>query len=135
MPKYEDALLQVFSIFGSANWKSQNIKTYPSNFVAKEATSEFIRVSIIPNGRGINLKSVSGLLIIDIFVSAGEGPKRIFQIADKLDEYLCGKTVKTASLNKVQMQNSSVSSAKVEDNNPAICRASYSIPFSYFGVI
>lgn len=134
MAKYEDSLSQIFSIFGSTAWKSQNIKTYPSNFVAKEATSEFIRVSVIPSGKGINLKSISGLLIIDIFVSAGDGPKKLFQIADKLDEYLCGKTVRTSSSNKVQMRDSSLSATKVDDDNPTICKASYSIPFNYFGV-
>ena len=135
MQKYENTLTQIFSIFGSPAWKSQNIKTYPSNYVAKDASSEFIRVSVIPNGKGINLKSISGLLIIDIFASAGDGPKRLFQIADKLDEYLCGKTVKTESLSKVQMRESSISSSKIDEDNPTLSRVSYSIPFSYFGVI
>lgn len=134
MSKYEDLVTQVFSIFDSQAWKSQGIKTIPDNYLAKDTGSEFIRVSVIPSGGGLNLNSLSGVLLIAVFVSANNGPKRLFQIADKLDNFLLGKTVKTTSDHKVQFKGSSLSSGANDSDNPTLYRNTYSIPFNYFGV-
>lgn len=133
MGKYASLQSDIFSIFNSSAWKAENINTYPSNFVTINPGNEFIRVSIIPSGNGINLISVSGVIIIDIFVSAGNGPKAIVSIADKLDSYLVGKTVNTQG-NNTCLANSSLAFVGNDKDNPALYRASYTIPFNYFGV-
>lgn len=134
MGKYLNLQSDLFSIFDSAAWKAENIRTYPSNFVAVNSGNEFIRVSIIPSGNGINLSSVSGVIIIDIFTSAGNGPKAAILIADKLDSYLVGKSVKTVSNVVTQFSNSTLSSGSTDRDNSALYRVSYTIPFNYFGV-
>ena len=134
MGKYENLEKDVFSIFGSTLWKNENIKTFPVNFIELTPGTEFVRVSVIPSGNGINLTSISGVLIIDIFTSAGNGPRRTSLIADKLDSYLVGKSISTQSGNATQLQNSSLAILGLDKDNPALFRASYSIPFNYFGV-
>jgi hypothetical protein len=134
MGKYIGLQDDVFSIFNSATWKAEQIKTYPSNFVAVAAGNEFIRVSIIASGSGLNLKSVSGVLIIDIFTSAGNGPRQAFLIADKIDQYLVGKSVTTTSGYKTQFSNSSLDIRGLDRDNPSLSRSIYTIPFNYFGV-
>jgi hypothetical protein len=134
MSKYEDLLKDIFSVFDSAAWKAENIKTYPSNFLAVNAGSEFIRVSIIPGGRGLNVVSVSGVLIIDIFTATGNGPKRAFVIADKLDAYLAAKSLKTDLNASLQFSGSSLGLQAVDPDNPALSRVVYTLPFNYFGV-
>lgn len=134
MSKYSRINTDVFSIFSSNAWKAENIKTYPSNFIAINAGDEFIRVSIIPNGNGINIKSVSGILIIDIFTPAGNGPKRASLIADKLDQYLVGKSINTQSQSTTQFKSSSFGLGSLDKDNPSLFRSSLTIPFNYFGV-
>jgi hypothetical protein len=134
MGKYENLEKDIFSIFATAAWKAEKINTYPANVLAQSTGESFIRVSIIPSGSGINLKSISGVVIIDIFNSAGSGPNSTSLIADKLDRYLVGKSLSTQAGSVTQFQNSSLAPIGNDPDNPALYRSSYTIQFSYFGV-
>lgn len=134
MGKYANLEKDVFSVFSASNWVAENIKTYPNNFLAINAGNEYIRVLVIPNSNGINLRSVSGVLIIDIFISAGSGPNKASLIADKLDLYLVGKSKTTGLNNITQFKNSTLSHVGVDKDNPSLYRSTYTIPFNYFGV-
>lgn len=128
MGKYQKLQDNVYAIFNTAEWKANNIPTYPQNFV-EITTPNYIRVSIIPSNTGINLASVSGQLIVDIFVSAGKGPGELASIADLLDSYLVGKTrVNT------QFQGSTLVPMGIDRDNPILFRGAYSISFNSFGV-
>lgn len=129
MSKYQDLEENIFSVFATNAWQAENIKTFPSNFLALNAGNEYIRVSIIPAGEGININSVSGILIIDIFTSAGSGPKAATLIADKLELYLAGKKI-----DNTQFFASTLSYLGLDIDNRALYRSSYSIPFKHFGV-
>jgi len=131
--KYASMESDVFSVFGSAEWKAQGVATYPSNFVAKAAGDEFIRVSIVPSGTGVNLISGSGLLMIDVFISAGSGPNRASVIADKLDQFLVGKTLSSGAGKVTQFSSSAVSQSGPDRDNPSLHRSSYVIPFNHYG--
>lgn len=135
MGKYENLQTNIFSVFNSSQWKSENIKTFPVNYIQLNAGNEFIKVSIIPSGKGINAHSVSGILIIDIFIPAGNGPKRASLIADKLDHYLVGKSFSTQDGNTQFIQNSSLDFKGLDKDNETLFRSSYTIPFTFFGVI
>lgn len=132
MGKYSNLQSDVFSIFDSDAWKAENIKTYPSNFVAVNSGNEFIRVSIIPSGNGVNLNSVSGIIIVDIFTSAGNGPKAAMLIADKLDQYLAVNYVSTESGFGTQFFSSTLDFRGVDKDNSALFKSVYTIPFNYF---
>jgi hypothetical protein len=131
MGKYTDLQENVFAIFGSNAWKAENIKTIPVNFLGTQVSGEFIRVSVIPSGPGINLLSISGLLIIDIFTKAGNGPTRSFAIADVLDLYLVGQNLTPYSNVAIQFQNSAFQSNGLDTDNPSLFRSTYTIPFIY----
>lgn len=124
----------IFSVFNSSNWKAENIKTYPDNFIELNSGNEFIRVSIIPSGNSLNLKSKSGLLLIDIFTSAGNGPKRSTEIADKLDTYFIGKNILSGNYSLQFPTGSSLGQGKQDSANPSLYRVTYSIPFNLIGV-
>jgi len=131
MGKYVNLEKDVFSVFDSAAWKAESIKTFPGNFVAMNSGNEFLRVSIIPSGNGINITSISGIIIIDIFTSAGSGPHGSLVIADKLDSFLQGKTLSTTVGSSVQFHSSTMIPKGIEGS---LHRASYTIPFNHFGV-
>jgi hypothetical protein len=134
MAKYETLEREIFSIFNSTTWKAENIKTGPANFLMMNAGTEFIRVSVIPNGRATNINSVSGILIIDIFIPSGNGPSRASIIADKLDMYLAGKSLATNSGTNTQFLNSSLTAKGIDKDNASLFVSSYTIPFNHFGV-
>lgn len=134
MGKFETLQSDIFSVFGSASWVNEDIKTVPENFVLTITNSEYIRVAILPGTISeVNINSISGQLMIDIFTPAGKGPLRAYQIADKLDEYLNGKTVKTGE-GSTQFRASSLNSIGQDVDNKSLFRSLYTISFNYFGV-
>jgi hypothetical protein len=135
MGKYERIQSDVFSVFNQNTWKAEAIKTYPVNYISVTQDTEFIRVSVIPSGQGINLISSSGLVLIDIFISAGNGPRRASLIADKLDQYLVGKSLVTENNANTQFGQSSLVTRGLDRDNPTLYASTYSIPFNYFGVL
>jgi hypothetical protein len=134
MGKFESLTKAVLSIFETAEWKIEGLKTYPSNFVTVSSGNTFLRVDVIPGGAGINLKSTSGQVMIDIFTPAGSGPLTALRIADKLDAYLVGKSKIVDNCN-VQLGNSSFNNRGIDKSNSALSHSVYVIPFNYFGVL
>lgn len=133
MGKYSKIYTDIFSIFGSAEWKSENIKTYPEDFIG-DVVGEYIRISIIPSSENIiNIpKSVAGQVIIEIFTPAGNGPARTIYIADKLDSYLSGVSFSNNG-SSTQFSSSSLSSRGIDMDNKNLIIAHYTIPFKHFG--
>jgi len=135
MGKYTNLDSDVYSVFGTVGWKAEKIKTHPSNFIAIDTSTEFIRVSIIPSGNGVNRRSISGVLIIDIFTPSGSGPQRPSAIADKLDTYLSSKQLIVSSGIVIQFGNSTLGNTGNDKDNKALFRVAYTIPFNYFEVL
>jgi hypothetical protein len=134
--KYSSVYADVYSIFGAGAWTSENIKTFPENFTGSSIGNEYIRVAIVSGGSLDNVnppRSVSGQLLIDIFVPAGAGLARSNQIADKLDSYLAGKLMQTTGNGSTQLGSSSLTNLGNDAANPSLYRSIYSIPFNYFG--
>ena len=131
---YETVLTDIYSVFHDADWVLEAIKTVPQDYVQVNAGTEFIRVSVLPSGAPSTRYSRAGMLIIDIFTPAGNGPKRAFAIADRLNAYLESKTISTIAGCSLQLQRSVLSPTGEDRDNPALSKALYSIPFQYFGV-
>jgi hypothetical protein len=131
MGKYTELHKSVYSVFGTTEWKAENIKTFPSNYVSKVAGNEYIRVHILAGGSQIAgyPRSVSGQIIIDIFTNAGIGTLRTDQIADRLDTYLVGKTI-----DKVQFGTSNLTNLGIDSADTSLFRSNYVISFNYYGV-
>jgi len=131
MAKYTEIEAILNALFDSVAWKSENIKTFPGNFVG-DTGNKYIRISILGNGKGVNISSLSGALMIDIFVDTGNGINAYMLIADTLDEYLVGKTLIGTNGN-IQLMNSTVVPYGVDKDTPRLFRTLYSIPFNFIG--
>lgn len=129
MGKYIDSLDDIYSIFGSAGWLSENIKTIPTN--GSVPTGEFIRINIVGSGKAINRNSSIGVINIEIFIKAGFGPKRSIEIADKLDSYLSNKSISMNGYH-TQLFSSTLSPLGIDSDNSSLYRYLYSIPFNHF---
>jgi hypothetical protein len=133
--KYVNLNTGIYPLFETDLWKAEKIKTYPTNFIGLGKTEEFIRVSIIPSGNGVNRNSISGVLIIDIFTPAGGGPTRPSEIADKLDSYLTNKQFTVSVTENVQLGASTLGNFGNDKDNKALYKATYTVPFNYFEVL
>lgn len=134
MGKYVEIENDVFSVFKGESWLAENIRTFPDNFIPVNAGDEFIKVSIIPGSEGVNSRSIKGVVIIEIFTSAGRGPRRASVIADILNEYLETKTFSVSGTSSTQFLSSTMVPRGKDKDLPSLSRASYTIPFNYFGV-
>ncbi len=123
----------IFSIFGSDAWLDEEIKTFPANYESNGVDNEYIRVSIVPSGMGINTDSASGILIIDIFTANGKGPRRASEIADVVETFLVGKSINTVGNYVTQFYVGSLAHRGTDKDNPSLFRSTYNIPFNYFG--
>jgi len=132
MSKYVTSEADIFTIFGSVEWKAEGIASYPSNYIANASDQEFIRISIIPSSQGINLVSVEGVIMIDIFTEAKLGDRRSLEIADKLDLFMVGKSFNNAG-RRTQIFDSTLRTSNTSDDDTR-SRKIYSIPFKHFGV-
>lgn len=134
MGKYINLQKAIYSFFSGLTWGLEEIPSYPQDVAITETHEKYVRISIIPGGDGINLKSVSGICIIDIYTSADLGITGPLSIADKLDEYLVGGE-KYLNDSRLQFPKNSTMVPKGRDKeNPNLIRHSYTIPFVYFGV-
>lgn len=120
-------------IFASTDWTNRNIPTYPLNYYGPMSTnSEHIRTHILPAQASITqfdgAKETNGLLIISIFVDAGKGQTRVFEISDALDEFLSAKKLK----NNVLTKGSFLTFAGLDPDNKSLYRADYTLPFTQF---
>lgn len=134
MGKYTDLSTDILSIFSTLAWQSENIKTFPENFVG--SADEYIRVVVLAGSfqPANHLLSTSGQLLIEIYTPAGTGPARVNLIADTLDRYLSGKSFSSSSSGQTQLGSSNLTGGANDKVNPSLYRALYTIPFNYFGV-
>lgn len=131
--RYQKIQEAVFQVFASPAWLSETIQTIPVNFVASQVSDEFVRVSVIPSGAGVNWVSASGLVIATIHVREGIGPSRATEIADTLDKYLLRNTLQV-SQGTVQFATSSFA-PRGASSASGFSAFEYSIPFNFFGVL
>ena len=135
MGKFTELETDIYSIFGSGLWQNENIKTVPANFIVPDPGTEYIRINVVPSGTGINRNSVSGILLIDIFTSAGEGTRASTLIADKLDDFLQEETISTVAGKNTQFKFSTLTFDGLDPVSKNLHKSSYTIPFNYFGVL
>lgn len=110
------------------------LKIYPSDYQGTIANqNEFCRYTVLPSEANIydhnRRKYTGGLLMIDIFVEAGKGQNRAFQIADALNIILENKVLS----NKTELGVSYLNYEGLDSANQSLARYKYSIPFKYYG--
>jgi hypothetical protein len=108
-------------------------KVYPDNYTGSKTGTSYITTLILPGNGYWNAygakKTMSGMLVISIYVQAGKGDAEIATIADTLDTKFQAKTL----TNGTQFGASNLKMVGLDPKNPAIYRADYGINFKYYG--
>jgi hypothetical protein len=130
---YATLISSIENLFASATWTAANIAIYPDNYQGTISDqNEFCRLNILPasgttqdhNGK----KTLSGTVIVTMYVKAGEGQRRVAAIADTLDSLLEHK-YPTSGLG---LGASFVTIGGLDSQNSALYTAQYIIPFTYY---
>lgn len=131
---FDNVLSDIEEVFSLAAWSSENIAIYPDNYQGEISNdNEFCRLSVLPNASErynySGNKFIQGLIIISIFVKAGEGQGRLMQISDIFDNHLEQKTL----TNGTELGTSYLNVEGLDPANKSLYSARYIIPFKIYG--
>lgn len=107
--------------------KAAQLNLFPAD-LAVSKTPPFGEVTVINSTPGVNYGSVSGVIIIDVFVVGGGGAAEANAFADSLDDYFVKKSHKGAQF----FQSSFVPRGPAKDN-PGWTQYEYTLRFKFFG--
>jgi hypothetical protein len=120
--RYQELENDVFAIIREA---TTDLPIFPANFNVD--APEYIRVTIISSRKGVNVTSIEGQVIFDIFITAGTGPSKLTFIADQLDGYFLGE-----SLRNTQFFESAYTPLGRDRDNPSLYQGQYTLTFKHF---
>lgn len=134
MGKYTQASEVVYAVFGTPQWDAEGIPAFPTGFQQPEGTKKFVRVSIVAASQNTAVfpNSVSGAIIVHVFVQYGRGNGEALAIADTLDKYLAGKSI--SNQGHLQTGTSTFVEIGQDKANPALLMSKYTVPFNFYGV-
>ena len=132
MDRFTEAQKGIFKVFASDSWKIRLIETFPQD-VTPSGDSYVVATSLF-SGKGPNYKSLSGLLIAEIYTAFDKGPAPANIIADALDTELTQRIVQLTPTTSVQFYEGVLVHKGRDRDNPTLTRTTFSIPFHYFGV-
>ena len=130
MSKYANVVSDIEGLFATSAWTTNNISTYPSNYEIPSTDNEFIKIEVLPlnTNSGYSRAGVQGLIIIQVYVTANKGIRRLMEIADLLDSLLQNKTLS----NGTKTESSSISILGQDRDNPNLFRGDYTVNFKFF---
>ena len=120
--KYSDVYMAISQVL-----KASGLSLFPVDVVI-DKKPPFGNVSVINSTPGVNYGSISGVVIIDIYVVGGKGAAEANDFADSLDEYLVKKSHQGAQF----FQSSFVPRAP-DKGNPGLTKYEYTVRFKFFG--
>ena len=127
MSTISNILTAVEGLFASSAWTSNNIKAFPANYQGEIDADEWIRVSVLPFSSELAYQDViaNGQIVCQIFVAAGAGMKRAYQIADLLKTLLDQEVIS----GYLQTTNSFITNIGIDPKDAGLYNVDYTVNF------
>ena len=127
MATISQLLTAVEGLFASSAWTANNIKAFPANYQGEINAEEWIRVSVLPFSSELAYKDViaNGQIVCQIFVPAGAGMKRAYEIADMLKTLLDQEVIS----GYLQTTNSFISNIGIDTKDAGLFNVNYTVNF------
>lgn len=127
MSTISNILTAVEGLFASSAWTSNNIKAFPANYQGEIDADEWIRVSVLPFSSELAYQDViaNGQIVCQIFVPAGAGMKRAYQIADLLKTLLDQEVIS----GYLQTTNSFITNIGIDPKDAGLYNVDYTVNF------
>lgn len=132
MSQYTSLISEVEGAFASQEWLENSIAVYPINFNDPNRPNEFVIVEVLPSKPlmsefGGSLQ-VAGLIIVQIYVPANSGSRRLYEISDLLDKIMQKKVINV----NIQTESSTLDVKGVDSDDPGLFRGDYSVRFNSY---
>ena len=127
MATISQLLTAVEGLFASSAWTSNNVKAFPANYQGEINADEWIRVSVLPFSSELAYKDViaNGQIVCQIFVPAGAGMKRAYEIADMLKSLLDQEVIS----GYLQTTNSFITNIGIDTKDSGLYNVNYTVNF------
>jgi len=131
---FDNVLSDIEEVFSLAPWAAEGIAIYPDNYQGQISNdNEYCRLTVLPSTSenyvyGGN-KKIQGLIIIKMFVKAGEGQGRLMAMSDIFDTHLENKKL----TNGTELGTSYLNVEGLDPDNKSLYSARYIIPFNLYG--
>jgi hypothetical protein len=127
MATISQLLTAVEGLFASSAWTSNNVKAFPANYQGEIDSDEWIRVSVLPFSSELAYKDViaNGQIVCQIFVPAGAGMKRAYEIADMLKTLLDQEVIS----GYLQTTNSFITNIGIDSKDSGLYNVDYTVNF------
>lgn len=127
MATISQMLTAVEGLFASTAWTSNNIKAFPANYQGEIDSDEWVRVSVLPFSSELAYQDViaNGQIVCQIFVPAGAGMKRAYQIADLLKTLLDQEIIS----GYLQTTNSFITNIGIDPKDAGLYNIDYTVNF------
>ena len=127
MATISQMLTAVEGLFASTAWTSNNIKAFPANYQGEIDSDEWVRVSVLPFSSELAYQDViaNGQIVCNIFVPAGAGMKRAYQIADLLKTLLDREIIS----GYLQTTNSFITNIGIDPKDAGLYNIDYTVNF------
>ena len=127
MATISQMLTAVEGLFASTAWTSNNIKAFPANYQGEIDSDEWVRVSVLPFSSELAYQDViaNGQIVCHIFVPAGAGMKRAYQIADLLKTLLDQEVIS----GYLQTTNSFITNIGIDPKDAGLYNIDYTVNF------
>jgi len=127
MATISQLLTAVEGLFASSAWTSNNVKAFPANYQGEINADEWIRVSVLPFSSELAYKDViaNGQIVCQIFIPAGAGMKRAYEIADMLKTLLDQEVIS----GYLQTTNSFITNIGIDTKDSGLFNVNYTVNF------
>ena len=127
MSTISNILTAVEGLFASSAWTTNNKKAFPANYQGEINADEWIRLSVLPFSSELAFKDViaNGQIVCQIFVPAGSGMKRAYQIADLLKALLDQEVIS----GYLQTTNSFITNIGIDPKDSGLYNVDYTVNF------
>ena len=127
MATISQLLTAVEGLFAYTAWTNNNIKAFPANYQGEINADEWIRVSVLPFSSELAFKDViaNGQIVCQIFVPAGAGMKRAYEIADMLKVLLDQEVIS----GYLQTTNSFITNIGIDTKDSGLFNVNYTVNF------
>jgi hypothetical protein len=127
MATISQLLTAVEGLFASTAWTSNNVKAFPANYQGEINADEWIRVSVLPFSSELAYKDIiaNGQIVCQIFVPAGAGMKRAYEIADMLKTLLDQEVIS----GYLQTTNSFITNIGIDTKDSGLFNVNYTVNF------
>ena len=127
MATISQLLTAVEGLFASSAWTSNNVKAFHANYQGEIDSDEWVRVSVLPFSSELAYKDViaNGQIVCQIFVPAGAGMKRAYEIADMLKTLLDQEVIS----GYLQTTNSFITNIGIDTKDSGLFNVNYTVNF------